>query len=71
MIIFFYSRPIDLPNIKKNIETGQTRTTAEFQRDVMLMFTNAIMYNNTKHHVHKMAKQMQSDSIQHIKVNIF
>ncbi|KAK7792197.1 hypothetical protein R5R35_005150 [Gryllus longicercus] len=59
-------RPIDLLTIKKNIETGVIRTTAEFQRDVMLMFLNSIMYNKSNHLVHKMAKQMQQEGMQHI-----
>ncbi|XP_021921058.1 bromodomain-containing protein 8 [Zootermopsis nevadensis] len=59
-------RPIDLSTIKKNIELGVTRTTAEFQRDVMLMFLNSIMYNKTSHFVHKMARQMQQEGMQHV-----
>uniref|UniRef100_A0A182K2R3 Bromo domain-containing protein n=1 Tax=Anopheles christyi TaxID=43041 RepID=A0A182K2R3_9DIPT len=38
-------RPMDLPQIKRNIENGNIRTTAEFQRDILLMCTNAIMLN--------------------------
>ncbi|XP_069700176.1 bromodomain-containing protein 8 isoform X3 [Periplaneta americana] len=59
-------RPIDLLTIKKNIELGVTRTTAEFQRDVMLMFLNSIMYNKSSHFVHKMARQMQQEGMQHV-----
>jgi bromodomain-containing protein 8 len=62
-------RPIDLSTIKKNIELGATRTTAEFQRDVMLMFLNSIMYNKTSHFVHKMARQMQQEGMQHVQVS--
>ncbi|XP_061170975.1 bromodomain-containing protein 8-like [Saccostrea echinata] len=59
-------RRMDLSQIKKNIESGVIRTTAEFQRDMMLMFTNAIMYNNCNHRVHKMAVEMYNDVLQHI-----
>lgn len=59
-------RPIDLSTIKKNIELGVTRTTAEFQRDVMLMFLNSIMYNKSSHFVHKMARHMQQEGMQHV-----
>uniref|UniRef100_A0A182W161 Bromo domain-containing protein n=1 Tax=Anopheles minimus TaxID=112268 RepID=A0A182W161_9DIPT len=38
-------RPMDLGQIKRNIEHGNIRTTAEFQRDILLMCTNAIMLN--------------------------
>ncbi|XP_066273335.1 bromodomain-containing protein 8-like isoform X7 [Branchiostoma lanceolatum] len=59
-------RPMDLSTIKKNIETGLIRTTAEFQRDIMLMFQNAIMYNNSDHDVYHMAVEMQRDVMQQI-----
>jgi hypothetical protein len=62
-------RPIDLLTVKKNIELGVTRTTAEFQRDVMLMFVNSIMYNKSSHFVHKMAQQMQQEGLQHVQVS--
>uniref|UniRef100_A0A1Q3F833 Putative bromodomain-containing protein 8 n=1 Tax=Culex tarsalis TaxID=7177 RepID=A0A1Q3F833_CULTA len=38
-------RPMDLSTVKKNIENGTIRTTAEYQRDVMLICTNATMLN--------------------------
>ncbi|XP_058129113.1 bromodomain-containing protein 8 [Anopheles ziemanni] len=41
-------RPMDLSQIKRNIENGNIRTTAEFQRDIMLMCTNAIMLNRSE-----------------------
>lgn len=63
-------RPMDLSTIKKNIETGQLRTTVEFQRDMMLMFQNAIMYNNSSTLVYEMAKTMQSECIQHIQLMV-
>ncbi|CAF1028534.1 unnamed protein product [Brachionus calyciflorus] len=51
-------RPIDLSTIKKNLENGSIRTTKEFQRDIMLMFTNALMYNSSNHNIHKIALEM-------------
>ncbi|OPL33744.1 hypothetical protein AM593_00109, partial [Mytilus galloprovincialis] len=59
-------KPLDLTTIKKNVEAGITRTTPEFQRDMMLMFTNAIMYNSCNHNVHKMAVEMYDDVMTHI-----
>ncbi|XP_037605699.1 bromodomain-containing protein 8-like isoform X2 [Sebastes umbrosus] len=59
-------RPMDLAAIKKNIETGSTRTTAEFQRDIMLMFQNAVMYNSLDHDVYHMALEMQRDVLEQI-----
>ncbi|KAF2878637.1 hypothetical protein ILUMI_27534 [Ignelater luminosus] len=61
-------RPMDLQTIRKNIENGAIRTTLELQRDVMLMFTNAVMYNKTNELVYNMAKQMQQESIQQIQI---
>ncbi|XP_058483371.1 bromodomain-containing protein 8-like isoform X2 [Solea solea] len=59
-------RPMDLATIKKNIETALIRTTAEFQRDIMLMFQNAVMYNSLDHDVHHMALEMQRDVLEQI-----
>ncbi|XP_078122808.1 bromodomain-containing protein 8 isoform X2 [Sander vitreus] len=59
-------RPMDLAAIKKNIETGVIRTTAEFQRDIMLMFQNAVMYNSLDHDVYHMALEMQRDVLEQI-----
>uniref|UniRef100_A0A8C7PJF1 Bromodomain-containing protein 8 n=3 Tax=Oncorhynchus TaxID=8016 RepID=A0A8C7PJF1_ONCMY len=59
-------RPMDLSAIKKSIEAGQIRTTAEFQRDIMLMFQNAVMYNSSDHDVFHMALEMQRDVLEHV-----
>ncbi|XP_068600676.1 bromodomain-containing protein 8-like [Brachionichthys hirsutus] len=59
-------RPVDLATIKKNIETGLIRTTAEFQREIMLMFQNAVMYNSLDHDVYHMAVEMQRDVLEQI-----
>ncbi|XP_028516816.1 bromodomain-containing protein 8 isoform X2 [Exaiptasia diaphana] len=59
-------RPMDLTTIKKNIENGSIRTTSEFQRDMMLMFQNALMYNNADHDVYRMAEEMRDDVMDQI-----
>ncbi|CAL8365032.1 unnamed protein product [Lota lota] len=59
-------RPMDLSTIKRNIEAGAVRSTAEFQRDMMLMFHNAIMYNSLDHDVFLMALEMQRDVLEHV-----
>ncbi|KAK3911089.1 Bromodomain-containing protein 8 [Frankliniella fusca] len=56
-------RPFDLQTIKKNIETGVIRTTDEFQRDILLMFYNAIMYNISGSPLYDMAREMQEESV--------
>ena len=62
-------RPMDLSTIKKNIDNGTIRSTRHFQRDVMLMFQNAIMYNKHDTFVYKMAVTMQEECLQHMQVS--
>lgn len=59
-------RPIDLTIIRRKIENGTIKTTGEFQRDIMLMFQNAIMYNSVKHEVHQMTLEMQKEILEAI-----
>lgn len=61
-------RPMDLSTIKKNIDNGTIRSTMHFQRDVMLMFQNAIMYNKHDTFIYKMAVSMQEECLQHMQV---
>lgn len=61
-------RPMDLSTIKKNIDNGTIRSTTHFQRDVMLMFQNAIMYNKHDTFIYKMAVSMQEECLQHMQI---
>ncbi|KAI4503148.1 hypothetical protein M0802_002192 [Mischocyttarus mexicanus] len=61
-------RPMDLSTIKKNIDNGTIRSTTHFQRDVMLMFQNAIMYNKHDTFIFKMAVSMQEECLQHMQI---
>lgn len=61
-------RPMDLSTIKKNIDNGTIRSTTHFQRDVMLMFQNAIMYNKHDTFIYKMAISMQEECLQHMQI---
>nr|XP_025039697.1 bromodomain-containing protein 8-like [Pelodiscus sinensis] len=61
-------RPMDLTNIKRRLSKGQIRTTAQFQRDLMLMFQNALMYNSSDHHVHRMAVEMQREVLEQLQL---
>merc|ERR1712071_204992 len=58
----FILRPMDLSSIKKNIESGVMRTTAEFQRDMTLMFLNSILFNPSTDDVYRMAKEMLAET---------
>lgn len=55
-------RPMDLNSIKRNVESGHIRTTEDFERDLMLMFFNATMYNSSDHEVYKLTKDMHEDT---------
>jgi len=55
-------QPVDLGTIKKNIESGVTRCTEEFQRDLAHMFVNAIMYNSSDHDVYRFTLDMHRDT---------
>ncbi|CAM4608000.1 unnamed protein product [Caretta caretta] len=59
---------MDLTNIKRRLSKGQIWTTAQFQQDLMLMFQNAVMYNSSDHHVHRMAVEMQRDVLEQLQL---
>ncbi|XP_040836394.1 bromodomain-containing protein 8-like isoform X3 [Ochotona curzoniae] len=61
-------RPMDLTSVKRNLSKGRIRTLAQFQRDLMLMFQNAVMYNDSDHHVYHMAVEMQREVLEQIQV---
>ncbi len=43
-------------------------TTTEFERDVILMLTNSLMYNTEGTEVYQMAKEMLDDAAEQIRV---
>ena len=59
---------MDLTTLKRNLSKGRIRTMAEFQRDLMLMFQNAVMYNDSDHHIYHMAVEMQREVLEQIQV---
>ncbi|KAI8376562.1 uncharacterized protein BYT42DRAFT_575062 [Radiomyces spectabilis] len=61
--------PMDLKTIKNRIRDGVIRTTVEFERDIMLMLTNSLMYNREGTEVYQMAVEMLDDVTEQI--NIF
>uniref|UniRef100_A0A8C5K528 BRD8 domain containing n=1 Tax=Jaculus jaculus TaxID=51337 RepID=A0A8C5K528_JACJA len=61
-------RPMDLTTLKRNLSKGRIRTMAEFQRDLMLMFQNAVMYNDSDHHIYHMAVEMQREVLEQMQV---
>ena len=55
-----------MKTIKSKVDNGQISSTAEFQRDFMLMFTNAIMYNNSDQDIFAMTNEMYRDVLEEI-----
>lgn len=52
-------RPTDLKSIKAKIRDGQIGNSREFQREVYLMFANALMYNRPHSDLHHMAEEVR------------
>ncbi|XP_073995075.1 bromodomain containing 8 isoform X2 [Rhodnius prolixus] len=63
-------RPMDLTTIKRNIETGVIRSTVEFQRDMILMAQNAMIYNKPDSLIFKMAEDMLADMMSQMEVMV-
>ncbi|ORY26701.1 hypothetical protein BCR39DRAFT_540478 [Naematelia encephala] len=55
-------RPMDLKTIRQRIRDNQVLSIDEFERDVALMFTNAMMYNSPGSQVYEMAEQMRGET---------
>uniref|UniRef100_A0A803T830 Bromo domain-containing protein n=1 Tax=Anolis carolinensis TaxID=28377 RepID=A0A803T830_ANOCA len=61
-------RPMDLSSIKKSLSKGQIQSMIQLQRDLMLMFQNAIMYNSSNHHIHRIAVEMQREVLEQLQM---
>ncbi|GAB0196012.1 bromodomain-containing protein 8-like [Grus japonensis] len=61
-------RPMDLTSIKRRLSKGHIQSMVQFQRDLMLMFQNAMMYNSFNHHVHRMAVEMQREVLEQLQM---
>lgn len=53
-------KPMDLKQLKANIKNGDIKGIDDFQRDLWLMFCNAMMYNKPNSEVYRMAEEMMS-----------
>ena len=51
-------RPMDLKTIKARVKEGVITNSLEFQRDVYLMFANAMMYNRPGSEIYAMAEEV-------------
>ncbi|KAM6322833.1 H/ACA ribonucleoprotein complex subunit 2 isoform 1-T1 [Podargus strigoides] len=61
-------RPMDLTSIKRRLSRGHIQSMIQFQRDLMLMFQNAVMYNSFSHHVYHMAMEMQQEVLEQLQM---
>merc|ERR1712142_157646 len=60
-----YSRivknPMSISKIKSRIRSGEVSTFADMKRDVLVMFTNSLMFNSRVSAVHQETLEMASD----------
>lgn len=49
---------MDLKAIKARIKDGKISNVDEFERDVQLMFTNAMLFNEPASDIHRMADEV-------------
>jgi hypothetical protein len=52
-------QPIDLKTIKQKVKDGRIKTKEELERDILLIFANAVMYNKTGTDIYVWGKEMQ------------
>ena len=52
-------RPVDLKTIKGRVKDGVIANSLEFQRDIYLMFANAMVYNRPGSDVYIMAEDVR------------
>lgn len=56
-------RPLDLRTIGKRVKEGEVQTIDELERDVLLMFTNALLFNPRGSEVYRMAEEVSRRSV--------
>ncbi|KAI8973880.1 hypothetical protein BDB01DRAFT_854145 [Pilobolus umbonatus] len=61
-------QPLDLKSIKYRVRDGVIKTTAEFERDIILMLTNSLMYNKEGTEMYMMAREMLEDVKEQIRL---
>jgi len=53
---------MDLKTIKSKVKDGLIGNSLEYQRDIYLMFANAMMYNRPNSDIYNMAEDMMLES---------
>ena len=51
-------RPMDLKTVKNKVKDGRISTSSEYQRDILLMFANSLMYNRPNSDIYMMAEEV-------------
>ena len=51
-------RPMDLKTVKTRIKDGAISNSDDYQREIYLMFANAMMYNRPKSDIYRMAHEV-------------
>ena len=64
-------RPMDLKTIKMRVRDGSITNSLEFQRDVLLMFGNAMMYNRPGSSIYGMTEEVWLNVVDFEKILIF
>lgn len=59
-------RPMDLKTIKARVKEGTIANSLEFQRDVYLMFANAMVYNRPGSEIHAMAEEVSDGCVGYV-----
>jgi bromodomain-containing protein 8 len=59
-------KPMNLKTIGKRIRDGHISSTAEFRRDILLMFANAVMFNSPDSEVARKAHEMAEESEEYV-----
>ena len=57
---------MDLARVRKRIDQGIIRNSQSLQRDLLLIFQNAMMYNSSKTEIYRMAFEMEKDVNQQV-----
>ena len=57
---------MDLQRVRKRIESGSVRDADSLQRDLLLIFQNAMMYNSSRTDIYRMAFEMERDVNQQV-----
>ena len=59
-----------MKSIKRNIDSGVISTIHDYEREIALMFMNAIVYNPIGHEVHERTRVMAIDAWKIIDVSL-